>query len=295
MDLLSNLFDVILGSKILQGIALILALITGVLTLFDRIPSQFKPLSERLLFLVLGYLGVAFLRWVIRKTIDELHYLYRAKRYGMGYSNFRVQCIISENGSARIVREVEVEAYSEVSEIDTFVRMEKENFDELSGNIRLGSIKSKSGRKLNLVPFFEKNPGISSANITFAPPLKAGDREHYSINDFYLPEGLYGIAFSDSDTPKKMFKWGWHVNRPIRKLIIRVQFPYEMEPRTYSHNVVTSAAAGKATENVKHGEKKRLILSSLEMIDGRQTLHAEIDYPLCGLIYLIRWDWIRKN
>ena len=146
-----------------------------------------------------------------------------------------MQCIIEPNGSAKVFRDVEIEAYSLVSEIDTFINLPEAREDEESKEIEPGEIESKDYHTLEL-SVIDSKPGGMTTKIQIRPPLKTGEHLEYRVFEFVLPPDLYAINFKAEDYKKREDQtdyFGWHINRPTKEFILEVQFPPDSSPKDY--------------------------------------------------------------
>ena len=229
---------------------------------------------------------------------DETHYLYQAKRYGIGYRKFDVQCIIDMDGSANVIREVELEAFSEISELDTFINIPEAGSDGRGRDIKIGNITSLDGRKLSL-KVQERKPGRMNAKIRIAPPLTSGETLAYRIHDFYLPPGMFSIDLSKEELQKRENPdsdyFGWHVNRPTQNFKIQVFFPQGKQPDIYQGEVRYASSAGNPSTNHQYEEQKQLDRPDLNWNIDRHVLSLAVKYPLSGLIYILGWKPLIKD
>ena len=90
--------------------------------------------------------------WTIKRrevTADEV-YSFMGDRYGLAYNDIRVEWVISEDGSALVRRTVDVEAFTELADLDIFLTVpEKAPEGEIERTIKALSAKSLSpGREV---------------------------------------------------------------------------------------------------------------------------------------------------
>jgi len=334
MDKLNRFLD----SPVFRRFALILGFIGTILKFLDTYFSTTITTITTIALIIIGiYLGAVILRilsnWIIQKINlkfrefqaslgselinvlrsefsnqeksklilpfdDELDYEYQAKRYGMGYSSFEVQCVIEPDGSAKVIREVTIEAYSELSSLDTFIRIAEKDPDGKSRDVEIGQIETKDkDRQLTLKPITSQQ-GRTLAKIDIYPPLKSGETLHYIISDFHLPKGLFGINLSREEISKRenpIDYFGWHINRPTRKFVMQIYFPTGGQPVGFRSEVRYTKAAGDISDQKPIEEEKKLKKPVFSRSGDRYVLNSQIDYPLSGLIYMVGWNPISKN
>jgi hypothetical protein len=227
---------------------------------------------------------------------DEVNYEYQANRYGVGYQDFDVHCIIDEDGSATVVRDVQVEAFSTVGELDTFIRIKEEDPFGQSRNIKKGKITTRSDRNLKLIVIEEK-PGMLLADIKIAPSLKKGEKLQYAIEE-HLPKGLFAINLDEDELSKRETKYdyfGWHINRPTKSFALKVEFPPNIIPIDYDAEVKYAASAGNPSNRVQYEEQNNLKPIIVEHNANRSILRLEVNYPLYGLVYILRWEPVPRG
>jgi hypothetical protein len=230
------------------------------------------------------------------ENVAEENYKYQAKRYGMGYVHSGIECYINNDGSAKVYREVHIEAHSEISEIDTYINIPEEDPLGINRYIEAGEIECLDDHEVNLIPIDNK-PGRLLAKIVITPPLKSEDTLKYKILQMKLPQRLFGIDISPEElilrNPIDYF--GWHIDRPTKYLSLDVYFPTGKRPTGYAGEVVYAASAGVPTEKVQYEEQKKLMSPNFSRVAERGVLKMVVDYPLSGLIYRIRWNPFLKK
>jgi len=230
----------------------------------------------------------------------ELAFRHYAKRYGISYHLMQVECSIREDGSALVQRRVTLEAYSEVSELDTFLvipesarpRGKERDIDNV------GIRSATPGWEVSPIRAFEES-GRLYTEIPISPPLKEGQSITYELTE-KLPPGLYAIGLSKKqlatrETPEDYF--AWNISRPTRKLTLKVFFPEGVKPTVHGVEVrYASAAAGFPSKRSHYEEKKRLERPFLgDPEGGRYVLKLDVDYPMIGLVYFLNWQPVPKT
>lgn len=188
MDNVNKLLD----SRIAKGFALILGIMGGIIKILDvKLPQLVDSAATVAIYIIAIYFALIVLRG-LPFIKEEINYRYQARRYGIGYTRFDVQCVIADDGSATVIRDVAIKAFSEISELDTFINIPEEDPNQDPREIKIGKIETKNNRDLKL-RVIESRPGRMSAKIEISPPLKNGEQLEYTIYDYYLPRGLFGI------------------------------------------------------------------------------------------------------
>ena len=225
------------------------------------------------------------------KSADEINFEYLARRYGFGYRKLSLQCIIDKDGSAQVIRDVEIEAYSTVSEVDTIINIPEKDPDGYVREIEPGEIETDDYHDLKLT-VIRSTAGHMSAKIEINPPLITGEKLQYRVFDYYLPKGLYAIDLTPEQHSKRENQndyFGWHINRPTEKFAVRVLFPFKNCPTKYWAEVKYAASAGISSDQVPVEEKKRIKKPEKVRGGAQDSISFTVYYPLSGLIYILGW------
>ncbi len=225
-------------------------------------------------------------------THDQF-YTYSTKRYGIGYDSLDIECIIDEDGSAVIRREVVATAYSEVDTLYTYLLTAEESPSGKKRNLQHGNLKSLTESKsVTWKANKKRRDDRLSGEIIIFPPLSVGESITYEMRE-NLPKKLFAINLSKIELGKRETPWdyiNWNIIRPTRKLSLRVYFPEYAKPKYVNAEVRYSTPAGLSIGNLQHEERKLLHDQVKEETGGGQSvLKLEIDYPMPGLVYEIRW------
>lgn len=229
--------------------------------------------------------------------MSERMYIQMASRYGVGYDKLEVDCVIEADGSATVDRKVEVEAFSEIARLDTFLLIPKQLPSAGKGDIGIDFLGVRSltpGWHMSVMHRAEQSRQLSAVVIEVSPPLSPGQHITYQMTE-KLPPKLYAIGLAEEqlDGQEAHYDYfGWSVNRPTRRLSLRVYFPENVKPDAYGGEAsyYASTAPGFASERLQHEERIRLErLPLLERERGRYVLRLDVDYPMLGLIYILRW------
>ena len=283
--------DQFLDSPTLRRFAVFLGILGGGLRYAAiYFPNPIYKTIATITLLIIGvYLGIIVFRVLWLK--EQRHYIYQAKRYGIGYRKFEVQCIIDNDGSAKVIREVEIEAFSDISELDTIINIPEDAPNGKTREIKIGDIETHDNRNLSL-EIIDSKPGRMTAKILITPPLTYGDQLHYRIHDYYLPAGLFSIDLSQEKIKKRknpIDYFGWHINRPTRSFSLQVHFPPYKHPSANWGEVRYASSAGNTSDEYQRNEQKSLKKPHFSQNGSRQILNLEVEYPLSGLIYVLGW------
>lgn len=216
-----------------------------------------------------------------------------AKRYGIGYRDLRVECIIDSDGSAKIIRRVIVDAYSKLSTLDTFLLIPESRYGAPAWDLRVQDADSVNSKRTVQAEERAIEPGKLSLLLTISPELNAGEALEYRLTET-ISAGLFAIGLTPEQLTQRLSPldyFGWHINRPTKRLEMRVIFPPgHALPSTFDHEVRYASASALPSVRRQDEEYKRIGAPYPgEANDGRKTLELVVDYPMAGLIYMMSW------
>ncbi|MCP4362133.1 MAG: hypothetical protein GY796_29345 [Chloroflexi bacterium] len=109
-----------------------------------------------------------------------------------------------------------------------------------------------------------------------------------------LPSGLYAIDLSSDQLSMRTNPYdyaGWNISRPSKKLRLNAHFPEYYKPEIFNAQVRYVAASVFPSERIQHGEQKNISPKMILSPNGRHYIfNLEVDYPMTGLIYILRWQ-----
>jgi hypothetical protein len=229
----------------------------------------------------------------------EVIYFCMSQSYGVGYDEMRVSCNISSDGSAIVQRTVRVKAYSHIGELDTFLltpEPEPPNTPRRDfGFLAIRSLTKE--REVDLVRPKDQ-PGSRSCIVRISEPLEKGQELTYELVE-KVPSGLYAMNLTEEvlrsrTTPYDYF--GWNINRPTAKLSLDVSFPSNIKPEVYDREVRFASTSPGLPSETRQLEQEGS-LDRPDLLNPKRDnwqLRLEIDYPMIGLIYVVRWQPIPK-
>ena len=230
------------------------------------------------------------------ESVDDAErcYKYGAERYGIGYDDLDIECLIHQDGSATVTRRVDVEAFSQIDKLDTYLVIPEAPLEGETWDIDLLQVRSLFPGMEVALAYVKEAQGRLSALLTIRPPLIRGQQVQYEMRE-ELPERLYGIGLTEEEQSKRKTPYdyfGWTISRPTKRLRLRVFFPERLTPEGHGLEVrYASAAPGIPSETFQLEEQRRLGRPSL---DGPQadrfSLKLEVEYPMTGLVYILRWE-----
>ncbi|MCC6601598.1 MAG: hypothetical protein IT327_00220 [Anaerolineae bacterium] len=222
-------------------------------------------------------------------------YTYFASRYGIGYDSLEIKWMINEDGSALLQRVIEIEAFSRVESLDTYLLIPESDDDRKIDFISVDSLSPKWSISLSDV---KKELGRGSAMISISPPLKIEEKMRYRMVE-ELPPGLYAIGMTSTELSKRKSAYdycGWNINRPTRKVSLQIEFPSVIKPENYSLEVRYASTSGFPSSKKHFEESQRFDpVLTLNPQRDKSILRLDIDYPMIGLIYILRWQPLAKE
>ncbi len=225
---------------------------------------------------------------------DEAMYQYMAQRYGIGHGDLLAEVSLASDGSAQTRQRVRVESFSIVDHLDTFVRIpEADSSSQVVRQPQSPTIKSLTEGRRVIVTHQKAKERALSLVMAILPPLQEDEYCIYELVE-QLPIGLYAVndeTLAKRNTPYDY--WGWSINRPTRRLSLRVCFPTSINvtPYDYSAEVqYASAAPGLPSQHQQKEEQTRLRNKPVVTTEENQyVLTLDLDYPMIGLVYILKW------
>jgi hypothetical protein len=269
-------------------------------TIRKQLPLNFykdnKNDLKQLPLLILSHLDEeGFLNISPQKQQDD-HFYFYAKKFGIGYESFNVKCNIDDDGSESVIRTVELNAYSPISDLDIAIKIRERDPDGNFREIREGKIQPLDDHKLTLTSVVHNSGGMT-AKISISPSLKPGDNLQYKIYNYHLPPKTYAINLPNDEFIKRIDPhdyFGWNITRPTKNFILEIQFPFNTCPHEYWHEVSLASSMAVSSEE-KHLLEKQRISPSNDSMRFPDLIKLEVDYPLYGLVYSLGWNPIILN
>lgn len=273
-----------------------------VVVLFILLVAVIDLLQTREQVLIIVYLLVALLLLLsllsillVLQSDDGIAFQNAAERYGLAYESLDVKWIINSDGSAIVNREIEITATYRLDELDTFLAYGSEQTGEgKPGEINRAfvEVESLTQRSKISVKDIRLTGSRLSALLGIVPPLTHGQSMTYRMRH-QVPKGFYTI-FRDStgsDPNKDYDHSGWTISRPTRNLHLRVYLPTgNVKPEEYDLHVLYASASDFPTQRAHYEEGARAPQVELRETDQeRYLLELSIDYPVTGLVYVLRW------
>lgn len=229
------------------------------------------------------------------ESAERIAYRFHAERYGLGYEQLDVGCAIRADGSATVERQVLLEAFSELDAIDTFLMVpEKTVGNQFRALQDAEPICDTPGKTLRL----EKIPGkggASLARIRVIPSLRPREKLQFSLCQ-EAPAGTFAVGLSHEQLEQRGTRadyLGWTINRPTGFLHLTVTFPGQYIPVWHDREVSYAETLFGSTglQIPQRTERERLRGPFIvETAPQRCELTLDVDYPMVGLVYRIKWQ-----
>ncbi len=222
---------------------------------------------------------------------DEKMYLWLVRRYGLGYDLMDVECEIKEDG-VEVRRRLLARAHAGVRQIDNtlFLKPDQRSPEAVLRPPRITSL--DPNREL-YIETPKESPGI--VVVTISPPLRESES-----TEFVLREEIKGQFFATTISRSELQRrtkeddqdfFAWRIDRPTRKLSLKVTFPEDTRPMSYSHRVFFAPVAQGLPNREQHEELRRIKAPVLGASPrGLPQLVLDVDHPAVGLLYAIYWN-----
>lgn len=220
-------------------------------------------------------------------------YEYFAERYGMGNKHIEVEWAISSDGSAILTRHIEIEAYSVIDTIETYLAIPEQSSSGEKRSVDFLDIEPLGSNRVFEIRTVEKDRRLA-VSLSLNNPLIKGETFGYRMQE-KLSSNLYSINLTRSEQQKRTdsrFDYvGWNINLPTRTAKLKVFFPEGFKPLEPFAQVRYASSAGFPVERTQAEETSRLgnQLKVEGPTGGRYTLSLEVEYPIAGFIYLVGW------
>lgn len=218
---------------------------------------------------------------------DEDVYLWLVRRYGLGYDLMDVECEVKKDGVA-VHRRLVVRAHSLVEQIDNTLSLQPG--PNSSTQVEPPRIKSSDSRRSFGIERGIRLPGAVVVNVS--PGLQESE-----IAEFTLTEEIKGKFFETAvsqeehehrvnETDQDFF--AWRIDRPTRKLALKVTFPAGATPTAYNPRVFFAPVVPGLPIRQQKEERDRI--RDFSLLGVPPQLLLEVDYPVVGLMYAIYWN-----
>lgn len=219
----------------------------------------------------------------------EQAYQYYAERFGVGHADVQFLCDIHPDGTAQVQRFVTVEAFSELDSLDTILLYPEAFREDTEGELNLVQIVSFDDPMRIKYRAREYSHRLS-VDLTFNPALQRGEQLRYLMTETATKPAFH-LGNMKSETPVEEEFFGWHVNRPTRRLRLRIVLPPKEEPDKFWADVRRASLDGLPAARSEQTEVDRLQQPDKQVLsDGRHALSLSVDFPVNGFIYFVNWE-----
>jgi hypothetical protein len=221
----------------------------------------------------------------------ELAYEIMTARQTWGYANLEFSCERCDDGAAFFRRKVEVEVRGAASSVEqSLYSSPAEKEKRVEPKVTLSETRSNVQATM-ASPFTADNGWLTE--IRFDPAL--GDRERTEfVLEEEVPAAYYAVGYTKEELDEQNITEsyiGWRVDRPMRRLVLKVYFPVGSEPKELRPEVrIQLPFRGSEHPRRDPKEEERIGKDYLpEVRARRQEVNLTVSWPIVGRIYLIRW------
>jgi hypothetical protein len=131
--------------------------------------------------------------------------------------------------------------------------------------------------------------------VSISPPLRETETAEFVLTE-EIRGAFYKTTISRAELQRRNREndqdfFAWRIDRPTRKLSLKVTFPSNAKPTEYSYNVFFAPITQGLPTREQHEELKRLNGPLLRTSHrGQPQLVLDVDYPAVGLLYAIYWN-----
>jgi hypothetical protein len=222
---------------------------------------------------------------------DKKMYMWLVRRYGLGYELMDVECEITTDG-VNVRRRLLARAHAGVQQIDNtlFLKPDQQSPKSI---LRPPRITSLDPNRAFYIETPKETPGI--VVVTISPPLRELESTEFVLSE-EIKGQFYASTISRSELQRRTKEddedfFAWRIDRPTRKLSLKVTFPEDIRPMSYSHRVFFAPVAQGLPNREQHEELRRINTPVLGTSPrGQPQLVLSVDYPAVGLLYAIYWN-----
>ena len=223
-------------------------------------------------------------------------YFTLARRYGLAYRELRVVQTIGLLGQVELRREITV-----VTADETLGKISQ------SLNIQPGKDETVEILKKERVFVTAQTPGFNAVvddivplaggwfvEVVFTPIVSANSEIQFTLSEI-LPEGNMKVGWTKAKFAAENIKnqyFGWRIDRPTQHFHAEVRFPRSYEPKGVRALVAYQPlpeSIGDARLHEREGATVQSLLQTVR-INDLPSLTMDVELPLLGMMYLLRWD-----
>jgi hypothetical protein len=305
-----SIIDRALESPTLKRFAVVVSLLAGIFKLAGgAFPDQIQDIAIGLFAVAVGYLVLSTLRTAslylesgkkwrteieqrleTRIPDDEGVFGQTAKRYGMGYESMDIECEVRDDG-VKLHRLLRIRAYSVLRQIDNTLYLRQDAGS--SNQLVPPTIKSMDNSRTLSIEHAVEVP--NTVVVSISPPLRETETAEFVLTE-EIRGAFYKTTISRAELQRRNREndqdfFAWRIDRPTRKLSLKVTFPSNAKPTEYSYNVFFAPITQGLPTREQHEELKRLNGPLLRTSHrGQPQLVLDVDYPAVGLLYAIYWN-----
>jgi hypothetical protein len=210
--------------------------------------------------------------------------VFNSRSYGRAYEELIAHCTIRKDGSAAFRREVELVAYSAITNIDVYMQL-PEGPPSGGGQLELAKVESLTRHRRIIAEPNTTSSGHMNLKMQFSPGLESGHHVRYQVAE-ESPPGLYAITGREErKMPYDYF--AWDITIPTKSLEMKVFFPEGVRPHDFEPDVWHALGQGQSTYDLEYSRVKGSLIDRQE--GAFYTLVFTVTHPILGLTYVIRW------
>ena len=217
-------------------------------------------------------------------------YRYLAERFGVGHRNVTFECEINADGTGTVRRTIQVEAFSQISSLGSFLLFPEATSAEDGKSLTVLAVQSRDPEYEITYRPVQEDPSRLSIDLTFKPALENGARVTYTMTEATLEPVFPMRREEGAGDEENRGYFGWTVYRPTRNLTVRVVLPHAFRVERKWLDIQRASTYGLPVEHIEQREWRNLAQLGDELLeDGRRALTLHAEYPVHGFVYLLNW------
>ena len=233
------------------------------------------------------------MREAIKHFEQEEAFRYLSTVYGWGYASLEITGTIDRDGGMHLERIVTVHARRELKRLPQSLHVEPAEPRDAYKSANISIMPRSEGIRITERKVHPLNGGWV-VDFGLYPPVEAGRLFSFFLSE-ELPKGNYqvGVQHTAPPEPGEQCDWlNWRIDRPVRRLSMTIVFPRGYQPKNEKVYVYYQPLPKDPDDGQHHEDEEARAAGHLVKgdMDGQDILTFNIELPVLGLLYQVRWD-----
>jgi hypothetical protein len=279
-----------LENKLILALRIIASLSGFAIRLWPGAENYILWIATVLSALAISTFVIQFALAVAHRFSEQIGHILLAHRYGFEYKQLDVRGVLKVDGSMELTRYVVLTTRSALTNITFYLRA----FMPPDGSTGIIDFEKIDPPDIEMTAKPVENPSVggATARVDFGPPLVPGDTAIYRTTERFAPGSFATTADRLASSRFEHEFLSWSVGRPTRHLLFRVSIPNSLDPVECRHDVWYGLEHELGSE--RHRAEWHRLEGCFSVIDpglNYTVLQLEVDYPIVGLRYVLKWEY----